>query len=339
MDPSEPPKKAAPRALYTKEVEAALLRRIELIYSGSMLNPSGLHDSGGECGKVTPWLKICDDKQPLAKKCAKVWRSIFSGELSGYEHPATRKTRQELAVRRWVKEHCKVGTDDTDEKDSAAAASTSDAAPPAPTASVAPSGTASTAARAGPLPERGSAHVEVSPPPAVPQPQLPTQQLRAPNPRPWLPTLDTGMLQELVQADFKQLLPVATWEMLEEKYELVEFDEVEQLWNKAATTLRRGLASEATERDKESAQLLQYSMVSLVDSQLLAAALRTRASAKTGEDLESLQEIVVGTVGGILSLEEHDTILGIMPKTGCIGPQVCILQCVLQCILLYCIVL
>ena len=60
----------------------------------------------------------------------------------------------------------------------------------------------------------------------------------------------------------------------------------------------------------------QYYMVGLVDSQLLARVLRRRVKAP-----DDPSQVVVGMVSGVLRLDPHDTLLGIMAKSGCVGKQ------------------
>ena len=151
---------------------------------------------------------------------------------------------------------------------------------------------------------------------ATPQGVMPQgETLRGPLRFAWLPKLDVNVMGMLCRTPFTDLLPKASWESLQ-ALGITEFGPVEAMWQDITICLESGLAGDCTSAPVELAMLFQYYMVGLVDAQLLVRVLRRRVVAP-----HDPTEAVVGMVCGILSLDSHDTILGIMAKSGCVGKQ------------------
>ena len=135
----------------------------------------------------------------------------------------------------------------------------------------------------------------------------------------WLPQMDHSLKEMLSSCNLKDLLPSSAWEELKAAG-VVEFAPVESLWQQVLALVN------APGEDVASsmlASLLEYNMVGYVDSMLLARKLRYRITEAAATKFNSSpNDMVVGTLSSILSLEEQDTILGIMEKSGTIGAQV-----------------
>ena len=135
----------------------------------------------------------------------------------------------------------------------------------------------------------------------------------------WLLPVDPGLAQQLAECQFKDLLPVAAWSRLVDELDIDDFTEPALQWGRVRARLRAVGQAEATPVDIQLAALFQYQMVGLVDSQLLANALRVHANSTPG--CEVTNDDVIGIVSGCWDVEAHDSILGIMAKTGCVGSQ------------------
>lgn len=128
-----------------------------------------------------------------------------------------------------------------------------------------------------------------------------------------------NILHFLGSTTFAQLLPGDLRAKLNIDPHLLSDEHIlESAWGQLTFTLRRGVAEDASVSETQSAQLFLHAMELYVESMLLAAALRDRANLR-GAGLTP--EHLCGVAGGVLKLGSHDTILGLMLKTGCIGPQ------------------
>ena len=151
------------------------------------------------------------------------------------------------------------------------------------------------------------------PAPPAPPPSVMMPRVEAAPPRlDWLPKLEASVMGTLGRTPFAELLPLDSWERLE-SLGLTDFDPLDKMWQQTSA----GLDSSCTSPQELSlAKLFQYYLVCLVDSQLLARVLRRRV-----QDPDPSQ-VVVGVVSGVLSLDPHDTLLGIMEKSGSVGKQI-----------------
>ena len=125
-------------------------------------------------------------------------------------------------------------------------------------------------------------------------------------------------MKELGLLKLRDLLPQKSWLACAE-CGINDFSDVEQLWAGVVHTIAAATGTTPNNSKVDLCRLLQYHMVGLVDAQLLAAHLRTRPEVG---DLLGDRNLVRGVTGGVWSLDSHDTIVGIMCKSGCIGKQV-----------------
>ena len=142
--------------------------------------------------------------------------------------------------------------------------------------------------------------------------------ISTPPPKDWLPEFDFGLMKELGLLKLRDLLPQKSWLACAE-CGINDFSDVEQLWAGVVHTIAAATGTTPNNSKVDLCRLLQYHMVGLVDAQLLAAHLRTRPEVG---DLLGDRNLVRGVTGGVWSLDSHDTIVGIMCKSGCIGEQV-----------------
>ena len=134
----------------------------------------------------------------------------------------------------------------------------------------------------------------------------------------WLHYIDPHVQSRLAAFKLRDLLPRAAWEQLEADG-LSDFGPVEAMWERINKHLN------TSSDDVESAMLaalFEHSMVGYVDALLLARMLRMRISEKMVEKFQaSADDMVVGTLSGVLSFNEMDTVFGIMEKPGSIGEE------------------